>query len=343
MILFRADGNKKIGMGHIMRCLSIADAFRRIGKECAFVPSDDSMQGIIMARKYKSYILRSDYRYMDDEIEDMKSVIRRFVPDMLIVDSYFVSKMYFESLRKVVRLIYLDDLAAFAYPVDVLINYNIYSLDIDYKRIYLKEGISYPKFFWGGSYTPLRKGFMNIPKKKQNKKCRDILISTGGSDLIHLALKLARYIKEKNDGRNYHLLLGAMNSDNLEICQLTSCISNIHIHSNVNDMRSLIYSCDIAVSAAGSTMYEICACGVPIITYVVADNQTLGDKKFKELGLSLSCGDLRSEREPEVKIYNCIVKISSDYMWRVNVGKKIQEYVDGYGADRIVHGLGFSS
>lgn len=343
MILFRADGNKEIGAGHIMRCLSIADAFKRIGEECVFALADDSMQGIITARKYKAYVLKSDYRHMDSEIEEMMSVIGRFAPDMLIVDSYFVSKMYFESLRKNLRLIYMDDLAAFAYPVDVLINYNVYSLDIDYRKIYFRESISYPTVLFGVEFTPLRKGFMNIAPKNQNKICKDILISTGGSDLTHLALKLVRYIKKKNDGRHYHLLLGSMNSDDLEIYQLASGISNIHIHSNVNDMKSLIYSCDIAVSAAGSTMYEICACGVPIITYAIADNQILGDKKFKELGLSLSCGDLRTECEPEVKIYNCIEKISSDYMWRVNVGKKMQEYVDGYGADRIVHGLGFCS
>ena len=51
MILFRADGNTKIGMGHIMRCLSIADTFRRNGKDCTFVLADISMQDIISARR----------------------------------------------------------------------------------------------------------------------------------------------------------------------------------------------------------------------------------------------------------------------------------------------------
>lgn len=110
MILFRADGNAKIGTGHIMRCLSIADTFRKIGKDCTFVLADTSMQETISARKYKTVILDSDYQFMDEETEKLKSVIKNMNPEMVIIDSYFVTKRYLESVKSMVRLIYIDDL-----------------------------------------------------------------------------------------------------------------------------------------------------------------------------------------------------------------------------------------
>lgn len=339
MILFRTDGNTKIGIGHIMRCLSIADAFRRSGKESMFVLADKSMQNTISTRKYKTFVLDTNYQYMDGELEKLRPFIKNLAPDMFIVDSYFVTKQYLESLKNMVQLIYIDDLAAFPYPVDFLVNYNVYGKDINYKSIYFKEAVSYPATLLGVKYAPIREGFKNIPPKVQNKKCRNILISTGGSDLLHLAVDFIRNAIVKDDTKQYHLVIGIMNPDKAEIYQLAEKISNLHVHFNVREMEKFISSCDLAVTAAGSTMYEICACGVPMITYVVADNQILGSEAFERMGLAISCGDIRRENEPGKKIYNRIQKLSEDYKQRVNMGKRMQELIDGCGADRIVSEL----
>lgn len=336
MILFRADGNAKIGTGHIMRCLSIADTFRKIGKDCTFVLADTSMQETISARKYKTVILDSDYQFMDEETEKLKSVIKNMNPEMVIIDSYFVTKRYLESVKSMVRLIYIDDLGAFAYPADILINYNAYSSDIDYKNMYFEESASYPEVFLGVKYAPIRECFKNIPTKIQNQRCRNILISTGGSDLIHLAVDFVRFMKGNKDTVDYHLLVGGMNPDKEEIYHLAGEIPNLHIHFNVADMKTLISSCDLAVTAAGSTMYEISACGVPMITYIVADNQIPGAEAFEKMGMSVSCGDFRREQGPGKKIYEGIEELAKNYEQRVNMGKRMQRFVDGRGADRIV-------
>ena len=57
----------------------------------------------------------------------------------------------------------------------------------------------------------------------------------------------------------------------------------------VKDVKSLIESCDITISAAGSTMYEICACGVPMVTYSLADNQNPGTEAFEKQSLAAGC------------------------------------------------------
>ena len=67
MILFRADGNKKIGSGHLMRCLSIADAMKEMGIQSIFATADDSMSELLRNRGYENIILHTDYYDMDGE------------------------------------------------------------------------------------------------------------------------------------------------------------------------------------------------------------------------------------------------------------------------------------
>ena len=188
----------------------------------------------------------------------------------------------------------------------------------------------------GPEYAPLRAEFRSLPKKEIKEKCTDILISTGGADPIGLALRMADQISAKCSGSTlkYHLLIGAMNRDKPEIEKMTAANKNIELHFNVKDMRSLICSCDIAVSAAGSTLYEICACGVPLITYTLADNQIQGAEGFAKHGLALTLGDLRGSTELS-SCFELIEKLDRDHGMRAEISRKMQSLVDGLGADRI--------
>ena len=339
MILFRADGNAQIGSGHIMRSLSIADAFRVKQKTCLFVLADKTFQSFIEDRGYETCILDSDYRDMDAELEKIKQIVCSYNPQMIIFDSYYVTRKYLQELKSLARLIYIDDLASFAYPVDVLVNYNAYGPNIDYNKLYFNEKILLPKTILGIRYAPLREMFQCVSKREQSKEVKNILVSTGGADSIHLALRLVQYIACDTQSQAYHFLVGAMNSDFARIKKNAEKNSNIHIHHNVKNMKSLISSCDLAVSAAGSTMYEIAACGVPMITYVLADNQIYGAEAFDKLGLAVSCGDLRNKEDVAKTLMNSVDRLAKDFILRKQIGEKMQHMVDGFGANRLVEKL----
>ena len=339
MILFRADGNASIGSGHIMRCLSIADAFKRKQKDSLFVLADKTFRPLIEERGYVTYILDSDYRNMDSELDNMKKAIAFYHPEMVIADSYYVTKEYLQELKELAHLVYVDDLASFAYPVDVLVNYNAYGPDVSYKELYLDEKVSVPKLVMGLRYAPLREMFRNLPARKQNKTVKDILISTGGADPIHLALRLVHHIAQSAYPQRFHFLVGAMNADYDEIQNIVAKQKNIFVHYNVKDMKTFISSCDLAVSAAGSTTYEISACGVPMITYVLADNQIQGAQALEKLGLAISCGDLRNNVKAEQQIMEAVALFADDFVLREKMGKQMQKLVDGNGADRLVEEL----
>ncbi len=333
MILIRADGNETIGTGHVMRCLSVADALAEIGTDIRFLLADETMLPAIRQRGFAARVLDSDYRNMPDELDALIPYINECRPSRIIIDSYFVTPGYLNALNQLVSAVYMDDLASFAYPVDLLVNYNIYGQAIDYAAMYQSAGIKLPGLLLGPCFAPLRKMFQDIPRRKQREIVTDILVSTGGSDPAHMALRLLHEIEKNGHDIIWHFLVGALNPDRPEILDLAKHMGHIVIHENVSDMKSLISGCDIAISAAGSTMYEIAACGTPMITYVLADNQIPGAEAFQEQGMAVFCGDMR--KESAGIIMEAAEQFSHDCPRRSDMGRKMQIRVDGRGAHRI--------
>lgn len=348
LVVFRADANTSIGMGHIMRCLSIADVFRNNDYRVCFIIADNTARIIIESRGYDTYVLHTNFRIMEKELDYWPNVL----PDYIIIDSYYVTEEYFYRIKaKGGKLIYIDDMLAFPYPVDILINYGVNSCESDYRSLYKGMEESLPVCFLGPKYVPLRNMFQGVKKKKQPEKVHDILVSTGGSDELHLTLEMVNTLKDINDSRYiYHFLLGDMNKDKERIRSLSEEKKQFVLHENVSDMKSLIESCDLAISAAGSTLYEICACGVPFITYSLADNQIPGAEAFARLGLGVYIGDLRNQHtinRNEIMsgtlkenaadlIFRAIEELCKNYDLRLKISTEMQRMIDGCGAERLV-------
>ena len=93
-VIIRADANSYIGQGHVMRCLSLCDAFKDEGHECLFVCAKDTPMDFIMNRGYDVYYLTTAYDRMDDELALLEQIIAEEKADLLIIDSYYVSRSY---------------------------------------------------------------------------------------------------------------------------------------------------------------------------------------------------------------------------------------------------------
>ena len=168
MILFRADANSSIGMGHVMRCLSIADAFPshptilpRGKKDIKFVLADDGVAELIKDRGYEPIVLHTDYSDMDSEIPVWEELADSIDADLLIVVSYYVTPSYLTWLKENIGTVaYIDDVLSFPYPVDVLVDYNAYANELSYQTLY--EGCEKkPEFLLGVEYAPLRSMFQS--------------------------------------------------------------------------------------------------------------------------------------------------------------------------------------
>ena len=338
MILFRADGNELIGSGHIMRCLAIAESAIAIGEKCIFVLSDDNFKEKIAQSGHETIILNSDYKNLESEIVEFTNILKARSPQIVIVDSYFVTNNYLTHLHSASKdinskLLYIDDICSFAYPCDILLNYNIYAEDLkgSYKNLYSKANVPTPNMLLGIKYVPLRKEFRNlptrrIPRKKENAD--SILISTGGSDPTHMSLSLIEAIKAIPKSYNYkfHFLIGPKNSDIKTIQEACLSMPNIILHINAQNISAIMCSCDVAISAAGSTLYELCATQTPTIAYAIAENQILSLMKFNQLGISKTFTMQKNTNNANSLIQEAI-NLCQNFTIRVQMIQKSNNYI----------------
>lgn len=378
MVVIRADANSKIGMGHVMRCLSVADALLKRGEEVLFVTADDTPVPLLTKKGVPYRVLHTDYADMEAELSELWEVLRELPqgaesPDAtlaqkntsILVDSYYVTEKYLAALKKRITTIYMDDIYAFSYPVDMLINYNIYGEEMGYEK---DAAFADTKLLLGTKYVPLREEFSAGAGYGQSRKelsaetenvtpAEDrlhqtaeqgrtadggILITTGGSDSFNLAgqllMEAMKYdaLKEKE----YHVVSGSLNPHIGELQALAQKHENIHIHCNVTNMAELMAESEVALSAGGSTLYELCAVGVPVIAFSFAENQERLVQTFVKRGIAQYGGNYRTDGNKMIQ--NTIAglqKLCGDEALKTEYRRKALQLVDGRGAERIAEAL----
>ena len=336
MILFRVDGNETIGLGHMMRCLSVADALKKHGTEVMFVTADDKCAALLDRRGYPHITLNTDFSEMDGETDRLLELIAGYHPKAVLVDSYFVTESYLRRVKSAARLIYMDDLAAFAYPADVLINYNIFADPEAYQQLYSDK--TCPSMLLGTAYTPLRAEFSTVLPHAQPDTAYRVLVSTGGADSLHIALQLVRYLSEHADtfcSYRFTLIVGASNQDIEAIRSIADELPFVSIASDVQNMSEVMLQHDMAISAAGSTLYELCACAIPTVTYILADNQGPAAKVFDDKGIMINVGDVRTLPRFIETTLQTVLSLSVNKEKRTRMCEASRQVTDGKGADRL--------
>ena len=232
----------------------------------------------------------------------------------------------------------MDDIYAFSYPVDMLINYNIYGEEMGYEK---DAAFADTKILLGTEYVPLREEF-SAAEQQRTAADGGILITTGGSDSFNLAgqllMEAMKYdaLKEKE----YHVVSGSLNPHIGELQALAQKHENIHIHCNVTNMAELMAESEVALSAGGSTLYELCAMGVPVIAFSFAENQERLVQTFVKRGIAQYGGNYRTDGNKMIQ--NTIAGLETlleDENLRTEYRKKARTLVDGKGADRIAEAI----
>ncbi len=341
LVYIRTDGNETIATGHLMRCLSIARALAKRGARTAFILSDSVSSSIlhhmlmpeeISQSVYSIIQLQTDYRNPDNEISLMQGILSSHNVSCLLVDSYFVSQKYLSAMSQICRTAYMDDLQAFDYPVDIAVNYDII-VDRDF---YKSAGL----VLAGGAYAPLREQFSLHPYHPWDQ-VQDILISTGGTDPFNIAGGLLGRMISSDFWKDvsFHVLTGPLHVHKSELQSMARQEKRIHLHEGISEMASLMAECDLAFSAGGTTLYELCAVGVPSVSYSMADNQVPGVKAFDQAGLIPWIGDIRNNPSFYDTALEKLVSMVLDPAGRREQSLRMRMAVDGAGADRIASSL----
>ena len=329
MLYIRADMNKTIATGHIMRCLAIADAAKKLGEESTFLLADGEAVELLKQRGYEFIILNTDWKNMESELPALISVIEEKKIERILIDSYQVTKKYLQTLREQVKVCYMDDVNAFDYPVDMLICYDIY-----YKKFAYEKRLWDTKLCLGMDFVPLRAEFENCPPRRVSGRAEKILLLSGGTDPFHFMEQMLIKLEQTQFDR-VDVICGAFHQDYEKLCEKYSDCNRIYIHKQVTDIDRFMKNADMAVSAGGSTLYELCACGTPTISYSMADNQLDNVKEFDNEGIIPYAGDLRTMNVAS-EVVRLMEEMRENADLRETRSRRMQEAVDGKGAPRIV-------
>lgn len=168
-----------------------------------------------------------------------------------------------------------------------------------------------------------------------------VLITTGGSDPLNVAGKLLAEVYDRNAFADviFHVIAGRFNFFLPQLEALAEKKPRFIIHKNVDKISELMRSCGAAVSAAGSTLYELCACGTPTVTFTMADNQLDGARGFGESVMAY-VGDFRGDESACLDaILAQLHLLRESPKLRAEKSAAMRELVDGNGAGRIAEAL----
>lgn len=278
MIWIRADANSEIGTGHVMRCLCVAGELKELGAQVCFLVSDERSVPLLEAKGQEFRVLNSDYRRPEGELETLEALFRQQGGDFFLADGYFVTGEYFRRVRRHMPAGYLDDMVRRDLPLDLLVNYNIFA-----GRELYGELPDVSRMLLGCAYAPLRREFRGREYRVRRQAAR-VLVTTGGADQYNLAGRFveAALAVEETAKLKYDIVSGAYNVHLEELRRLEAGCGNVSVKSGVKDMAELMLDSDMAVTAGGSTMYEISAIGVPMICFSFVDNQREIVEGFKK-------------------------------------------------------------
>lgn len=342
MIVIRTDANAHIATGHLMRTLAVAKECRRLGTPVCFVFADNESENLLKKlspdwQDYQIKVLNSQYDDMEAELNAFTHFLNRETPTAALIDSYFVTPAYLSELGKYTKIFYLDDLQVFDYPVDRMNNAAFTDPDSNGWQV-TPGGVTVINYTLNPKLAPLRRQFRDIPYLVR-EKVSNILITTGGTDEKDMTSKIMMAVESvgitvenaMTDPVSQHVVIGVLNCHREKLRAIAAENPRVILYENHAEMAALMQKCDLAISAAGSTLYELCAVGVPTICFTAADNQMLNAK-------TLSANEMLIYVDDENFALH-ISRIVADYAQRRKLSAKMRCLVDGYGAVRIAEAL----
>ncbi len=344
-IVIRTDASATIGSGHVMRCLTLADALRERGAEVRFIcrAHEGNLVGLVRGKQYNCALLDSPAAgalWRRDAEETAHVVQQTKTCDWLIVDHYSLDRHWEAAMRPYAKkIMVIDDLANREHDCDLLLDCVCNRQQEDYRPL------SPPscRFLLGAAYTLLRPEFAELrpatlARREKTTEIRNLLVTLGGADPDNLTGAVLRQLSAADlpDDIAIDVILGAAFSRRAEIEKVAA---NLPVRTGVsvavNDMAERISRADMAVGAGGGSVWERCCLGLPSITIVAAENQLANAAALEQerIGITLRHGHWAND------FHSALQQTLHDRQWRRQTASRGSRLVDGQGAGRVAEAL----
>lgn len=359
-LIIRADATTRMGTGHVMRCIALGQAWLDAGRHQAEVgaqKSDVSLASDLcpltsvvficaeipdaLAERVKSEgfdLIRIDAALgSPEDLHQTLEVISSFrfqvssFPSWLITDGYHFNLDYQRGVRAAgLKLLLIDDYNHLPeYEADILLNQNIGAEEIDYR--------CNPECrkLLGTRYVMLRREFRTLDKRERNFPIigTHLLVTLGGADPDNVTQKVIGALSQLNiPDLHAKIIVGPANPYIERLRQaLSSSTINGELINSVQDMPGLMDWADIAISAAGSTCWELAVLRVPFMTVILAENQ---EQVARELAQKMGAPCMGWA---DAGLADRITEQVREWLLTGPVARNRSDFVDRFGIDRILY------
>lgn len=332
-LVIRTDAYTILGTGHVMRCIALGQGIMDRGGDVVFITFCSS-EGLVSRLRSEGFRLH----LLDEPGSFTESVrlIEQERPDWVFLDGYHFDAGYQKAIKgDGYKLMVIDDYVRIDYyHADIILNQNYGAEDLLY------SAGQHATVLLGTKYVMLRKEFLKYRGFERNIPgvAGKLLISMGGADPDNNTLKVLKAVNLIEPSLTVRVVVGAANPHyETLVKEVSGSRQKVEILKGVEDMAPLMAWADIAVSAGGSTVWELAFMGLPSLLCVVADNQENAVRCLARDAVFMSLG--RSSELAAATLAEAVHRLLNDQEMRSAMSDKCRAVVDGKGIARIFDAL----
>lgn len=349
----RADSGLEIGTGHVMRCLTLAQALHNNGHEILFIskPHDGNIISKIKQSEFEVSILEitdtqsNDLLYsrwlggcQDDDAKQTVSEIYQYfgvIIDLIIVDHYAIDYRWEEIVKQQSSKIFvIDDLADRKHNCDYLLDQTFMRNEDDYRKLTPKHC----QKMLGTQFALLRQEFikplantLQVRNEAKKRHMERVLVMMGGTDHLNISEKILGALLLDKRTKKVTVVLGPTAPHYQSIKAHCELDTRVTLLSDTPNVAELMLEHDICFGAAGTASWERCSLGLPSILVAFAENQTTILSMLKDFGAA-SVFAINDNHQQILSKINYL-RNPEAYQQMVN---KCLEVCDGKGTMRVI-------
>ena len=328
-ICFRCDFGPKYGLGHLMRCISLAEGFQQFSQIktiCLTNKFDEKFKDLLYSSGMETVTFSDQTFGLEYNLED-------YIPSSLnsitLFDNYDVT---FEQMltykRKYHNLLAIDDLADRKHQCNILLDQNFGRSHQDYKEFVAKSA----KLLMGSEYALLRPEFEKYKQyslnRRKDDKFKKLLINMGGVDPDNITGKVLERLQITKLPKDVEITI-VMGKTAPHLANVITSANKLPYKSevkvDVDNMAELMANADIAIGASGATTWERCCLGLPTIQLITAYNQEFIAQKLNKINAIKL-----------VEIDDVVENLENFQHWMKSTGESASKVTNGSGIKRIL-------
>ena len=287
-IIFRADGNSQIGLGHVMRALALAEMLQA-DFDLTFAIKEPTAALEEQLKTVCQKVIKLPETALLAEAETFAQTLTG--NEILVLDGYQFTSEYQQILKQKGNvLVFIDDLHDRQIPADVILN-SAGGLTPD-----LYQAAPYTRFCLGPDFALLRKPFREVQKPvwERDNKLQKLLICFGGADPENFTLAYARQLADQNTGFELEIVTGSAYRYQAELREFLKGKRYANWHQNLSaaELAHLMQQCAVALCSASVISYEYCAVNGMLFVLKTAGNQADLYRFLLAAGLAIPAEDL---------------------------------------------------